>query len=198
LVRGRENWALLLSEYPFDGFREAPMNLFDIIVVVILCFCLIRGGFRGLIKELSAIVGVLAGYYGAYTYYPKVAAMLSGWIPDKAIGNILAFMIIFCAVFFLISILGIIIRYIFNTVFSGWLDRIGGIVFGFLKGGLIAAVLFIALTAFLPEGTPLLKQSRLSPYVARYAEVMAEVVSEDMKDGFKKKYKELKESWVRK
>jgi membrane protein required for colicin V production len=83
-------------------------------------------------------------------------------------------------------------------VFSGWLDRIGGIVFGFLKGGLIAAVLFIALTAFLPEGTPLLKQSRLSPYVARYAEVMAEVVSEDMKDGFKKKYKELKESWVRK
>ena len=172
------------------------MNLFDIVIIIILGFCLIRGGFRGLIKELSAIVGVLAGYYGAYTYYPEVAALLSRWISEQGVGNILAFMIIFCVVFFVVSILGIIIRYLLNAVFSGWVDRLGGVVFGLLKGGLIAAVLFIALTAFLPKGTPLLKQSRLSPYVARYAEVMAEVVSEDMKDGFKVKFKELKESWV--
>ena len=61
------------------------MNLFDIVVVIIIGFCLIRGGFRGLVKELSAIVGVLAGYYGAYTYYPEVAAMLSRWISESSL-----------------------------------------------------------------------------------------------------------------
>jgi len=172
------------------------MNLFDIVVVVILCFCLIRGGFRGLIKELSSIVGVLAGFYGAYTYYPRLAAILAKWITDDGFRNILAFMAIFCVVFIAISVLGIIIRYILNTAASGWVDRMGGVFFGLLKGGLIVAVLFIALTAFLPRGTPLLQQSRLSPYVARYAEVMAQMISKEMKDGFKMKYKELKKGWA--
>lgn len=171
------------------------MNLFDVVVVIILCFCLIRGGFRGLIKEISGIVGVLAGFYTAYIYYPQIAQRISGWISDQGYCNILAFMVIFGGVFFAISILGIIIRYIMNKVTSGWADRIGGVLLGLAKGCLIVAVLFIALTAFLPKGTPILQQSRLSPYVAKYAEVMAEMISKDMKDDFKDKYKELKTGW---
>lgn len=171
------------------------MILFDVVVVVILCFCLIRGGFRGLIKEISSIVGVFAGFYLAYLFYPHIASWFSGWISDPGYCNILAFMIIFCMVFIAISILGIIIRYLLNKVSSGWADRVGGVLLGFAKGCLIVAVLFIALTAFLPKGAPLLQDSRLSPYVARYAEVMAEVISKDMKDDFKDKYKELKAGW---
>jgi len=55
------------------------MNFFDIIVVVILGYCFIRGIFRGLIKELSSIVGVFGGFYAAYTYYMMVAKLLSKW-----------------------------------------------------------------------------------------------------------------------
>jgi len=171
------------------------MNLYDVVVVIIISFCLIRGGFRGLIKEFSGIVGVLAGFYGAYAYYPRIARWLAGWISDQGYCNILAFMIIFCVVFVAVSILGIIIRYILNKVTSGWTDRLGGVVLGLVKGCLIVAVLFIALTAFLPKGAPFLQQSRLSPYVARYAEVMAGVISDGMKDDFKDKYEELKAGW---
>jgi membrane protein required for colicin V production len=171
------------------------MNLFDVVVVIILCFCLIRGGFRGLIKEISGIVGVIAGFYVAYIYYPQIAHRMSGWISNEGYCNILAFMIIFCVLFVAISVLGIIIRYILNKVSSGWADRIWGVLLGFAKGCLIVAVLFIALTAFLPKGTPFLQQSRLSPYVAKYAEVMVELISKDMKDDFKDKYKELKVGW---
>jgi len=182
---------------PNDSAR-AHMNLFDVVIVIILCFCMIRGGFRGLIKELSAIIGVLGGFYGAYTYYPKLAAMMTGWISNEAYRNIFSFMLIFCGVFIIISILGIIIRYILNLVFSGWVDRVGGVIFGILKGGLIVSVLFIALTAFLPKGAPIIQQSRLSPYVSKYSEVMAEVVSPDMKNNFRSKFKELKKGWTQK
>ena len=44
------------------------MNYLDIIIVVILSYCVIRGVFRGLIKELSSIIGVFGGFYAAYTY----------------------------------------------------------------------------------------------------------------------------------
>lgn len=171
------------------------MNLFDIVILVIIGFCLIRGGFRGLIKELSAIVGVFGGFYSAYTYYPLLAKLLSRWISDVGYGNILSFLIIFCSVFLIISILGIVIRYVMNLVFSGWVDHVGGAVFGLLKGALIVSVLLIALTAFLPKGAPIIQDSMLCPYVSKFSSAMAKVVSEDMKQQFIVKYEALKKGW---
>jgi membrane protein required for colicin V production len=114
------------------------MNTFDIVIIIIFGFCMIRGFFRGLIKELSSIIGVLGGFYAAYTYYMQVAIPLSGWIQNDSYRNILSFLIIFCAVFLIISILGVIIKYILNITFLGWVDRICGTGFGLIKGVLIA------------------------------------------------------------
>ncbi|MGA6927040.1 MAG: CvpA family protein, partial [Desulfosarcina sp.] len=58
------------------------MNPFDIVVVTILAYGLIRGIFRGLVREISSIVGVLGGFYAAYTYYPQVARLIDGWISN--------------------------------------------------------------------------------------------------------------------
>ena len=72
------------------------MNPFDMLAIVILAFCVIRGVFRGLVKELSSVVGVLAGFYAAYTYYMQVSTFLSRWMTNTAYVNILSFLIIFC------------------------------------------------------------------------------------------------------
>ncbi|MGD9335332.1 MAG: CvpA family protein, partial [Desulfobacterales bacterium] len=106
------------------------MNFFDIIVIVILGYCLIRGAFRGLVKELSSIIGVFGGFFGAYTYYPVLAKPLSKWIANVGYLNLLSFLIIFCGVFIIISILGIIINYLLKIVFLSWLDRVSGAMFG--------------------------------------------------------------------
>ena len=74
------------------------MNLLDGVLIVILGYCLIRGIFRGLIKEVSAIIGVLGGYYAAYTFYPSVARLLSQWISNSGYLNIISFLLIFLTV----------------------------------------------------------------------------------------------------
>ena len=53
------------------------MNPFDMLIIVVLAFSVIRGIFRGLVKELSSIVGVMAGFYAAYSYYPSIAGLLA-------------------------------------------------------------------------------------------------------------------------
>jgi len=164
-------------------------------MVVIVCFCLIRGIFRGLIKEISSIIGVLAGYYAAYTYYVFPAKLLSKWLSNTGYINILSFLIIFCVVFIVISILGIIIKYLLSISFLGWVDRICGAGFGFIKGILIIAILLVVFTAFLPKGSPVIKKSFLAPHVAYISEAMAKVVPKDMKQQFRIKIKELKSVW---
>lgn len=171
------------------------MNLFDIICVIILGFCLIRGIFRGLVKEITAIVGVVGGFYGAYTYYPLVGSYLKRWIDNAVYLNIVSFFAIFCGVLILVNLLGIIIKYLLNVVSSGWLDRIGGAGFGVAKGLLIVCVIFISLTTFLPKGDSLIQDSVLSPQVSSISEVMATMISKEMKLTFADKIEELKKVW---
>ena len=171
------------------------MNPFDILILVILGYSLVRGLFRGLVKEISSVIGVFGGFYAAYTYFKVLAGMLSGLIKDVSYLNILSFLIIFCGVLIVVSVLGVIIKYLLNITFLGWVDRIGGVVFGIAKGILIIAVLFISLTAFLPKGSAFLKNSVLAPHVSWVSEEMAKVVSQEMKLDFKTKLGELKKAW---
>ena len=173
----------------------STMNPFDILIIVILGYSLVRGLFRGLVKEVSSIIGVLGGFYAAYTYYMVLAGLLSGLIHDTAYLNILSFLIIFCGVLIIIGILGVIIKYLLNIAFLGWVDRFGGVVFGVLKGILIVSILFITLTAFLPKGTAFIKNSELAPHVSWISEKMANVISKEMKQDFKAKLGELKKAW---
>ena len=171
------------------------MNPFDILVVVIVAFTLIRGVFRGLVKELSSIIGVLAGFYAAYTYYPDLATVLGRWISNVGYLNILSFLIIFSTILIIVSVMGVIIKYLLNIAFLGWMDRICGAGFGLIKGVLIVSILLISFTAFLPKGTPVIRDSLFAPHVARISENLAKVVSKTMKQQFNDKLSDLKRSW---
>ena len=171
------------------------MNPFDILIIVILGFSLVRGVFRGMVKEISSIIGVFGGFYAAYTYYTVFAKLLSGLIHDVSYLNILSFLIIFCCVLIIVSVLGVIIKYLLNIAFLGWVDRIGGLVFGIIKAILIVSVLFISLTAFLPKGSSFIKNSVLAPHVAWVSETMAKVVSQQMNQDFMTKLGEFKKAW---
>lgn len=176
------------------------MNLFDILVVTVLAYGFIRGAFRGLVREVSSIVGVLGGFYAAFTYYPNLARLLSPlishWVTHPAYIDILSYLAIFSIVVIVVSILAAIIKYLLNIAYLGWVDRVCGAFFGLLKGALVICVVFIVFTAFSPKGAPLLKNATLSPYVATVSEVMAKVVSTQMKESFIKNIKEFRKFWA--
>ena len=171
------------------------MNPFDIFIIIVLGYSVVRGLFRGLIKEVSSIIGVLGGFYAAYSYYPMVAKWISGLIINPSYLNILSFLIIFCSVLIIITILGVVIKYLLNVAFLGWVDRICGVGFGLIKGVLIVTVLFIILTTFLPKGAPLIKKSVLAPHVIWISEKMVNVVPKEMKKDFSGKLNEFKKAW---
>ncbi len=171
------------------------MNPLDVVIIIILGYGLIRGIFRGMVKEISSIIGVFAGFFAAYSYYPMVAEIMEDWITNVPFLNILSFMLIFCMVFFFISILGVIIKYFLHIVSLGWMDRILGASLGFGKALLIVSIILVALTAFLPKGAPIIKTSLLSPHITVISEKMAQVISIEMKQAYTAKLEEIKKAW---
>jgi membrane protein required for colicin V production len=148
-----------------------------------------------MVKEISSIVGVFAGFYSAYSYYPLVSEILEDWITNVPFLNILSFMLIFCIIFFLISILGVIIKYLMHVASLGWMDRLLGASLGFGKSVLIVSIILVVLTAFLPKGAPIIKTSLLSPHVSVISEKLAQVISIEMKQAYTAKLEDIKKAW---
>ena len=172
------------------------MNPLDMLIAVIMAYCIIRGLFRGFVKEISSIIGVMAGYYAAFTYYDDLSAYLSSMIaPGETYLHILSFLILFCGVYLIISLLGVLIKFLMKIAFMGWIDRILGTLFGGIKGGLIVSVILIALATLLPKDTALIRKSVLSQHVVKVSEVMIQVVPEEMKNRFGERLKQMKDSW---
>ena len=171
------------------------MNPFDIFIIIVLGYSIVRGLFRGLVKEASSVIGVLGGFYAAYSYYPMLTKLLSGLIVNPSYLNILSFLIVFCGVLIIITILGVVVKYLLNVAFLGWVDRICGVGFGLIKGILIITVLFIILTTFLPKGAPLIKKSVLAPHAIWISEKMVQAVPKEMKKDFFGKLDEFKKAW---
>lgn len=174
------------------------MNPFDIVIVVVIAFCLIRGAFRGIIKEASSIIGVIAGVCAGYIYYKQLAVLLEKFgqiFPNSAYINIISFLVLFCIVFAAVSALGILIKYLLKIVFLAWIDKLCGAGFGFIKGVMIVSVLLMILTTFLDPGVSIIKNSVLCPYVSTASEAMSRFASKEMRNKFSSKIEVAKKSW---
>jgi membrane protein required for colicin V production len=174
------------------------LNIFDYIIAAIIIYCIIRGIFRGIIKEASSIIGVLAGLYAAYNYYPSLSKDLLGFknlFPSGEYVDIISFLLLFSIVFLMVGALGILIRFLLKIVFMSWVDRLFGGVFGFVRGFMIASMLVLVLTTFLSSGASVISESVFSPYVASVSAAMSQFAGTAMQNQFNKKMNVAKQSW---
>ena len=171
------------------------MNMLDILICGIVAFCLIRGLFRGIIKEITSLIGVFVGFYAAYTYYPLVGEWFSSIISNKAYLNIISFIVTFCLLFFAVGFVGVVLKYLLKTATLGGADRILGSIFGFVKAVFIVSVLLVPLTTFLPKNSSFVKDSFLAPRVITVSEKIVAVVPEEMEQKFDNNINSLKKAW---
>lgn len=171
------------------------MNGFDVLVLVIILFCMIMGYFKGLIREVSGIIGVVVGFYGANTYYQILTPHLETLVETPGVRSLICFLVLFCGILILIGLLAALIRKLLRLVFLGWVDRFFGLVFGTAKGGLIVSVLFIMMMTFIPDNAQFLSGSKTVPYVSRVANAMTLFLSQNMKTDFSKHLEGIKANW---
>lgn len=170
------------------------MNPLDILLIVVLLYCLVMGFFRGFIREVAAILGVMAGFYAGYSLYPFLAAHLTRWMASPAYRNIFSFLLIFSAVFIIIGLIAVVIQYLLKNSSLNWMDRISGGGIGAVKGMLIISVMLLILMTFLPANVPIIRDSLLAPTVVRISEQMIKIASKDMKQRFEVKVEPFKKS----
>lgn len=163
------------------------MNGLDIALLVILFFFFLRGIFRGFIKEITGIIGLVGGFMLASSYYPVMADQLKPFIQNLAYRQAIGFEIIFLVAFFLISLIGLLLDKLIKLSVSAVANGLMGAVIGLIKGIVLAAVVLMATTAFIRPNTPFFKDSITWPYMKAVTESLKEMVPPELKESLEQK-----------
>lgn len=147
------------------------MNYVDIIIVVVLVAFGIGGLRKGIITEAATLLGLGLGLYGAFHFSDYTADRLLQWVEiNPKYLNLISFIVTFIVVAILVNLLGRIVTKIVKSLNLGFIDKLGGFVFGIAKGILICSLLVMLVNVFRMNGIIKEKtkqESLLYPWIER-------------------------------
>jgi membrane protein required for colicin V production len=157
----------------------------DLIFLILLVLMMIRGRVRGLLLEIFSWASLVLGILVAVYFYKTVGVLIrEKYLPNlKALPDIIAFALLFIAVFLFMKMLQKILSDVVKGVKLGGVDRFLGTIFGFVEGlALISLVLFILSIQPLFDASTVLTESFFSKLILPLIERTPRINLNDFKD----------------
>ena len=132
------------------------MHWLDIILLVGLVVPTFIGLKQGLIKAVLSLVGIIVGVILASNFYDTLANAM-GFIQNKDIANIIAFVLILAVVIIIATLLARLLKSIVKLVMLGWVNNLGGAIFGFIMGAIVMGAILATWVKFF--GSDMLAES---------------------------------------
>lgn len=155
------------------------MNVLDLIIGIVLVLFALAGLRKGLIIEAFYLLSFVAGAYGAMHFSDAVADWMSDFINiAEEYLVIVSFIVTFIIFMILMRFLGRILSRLLEAVCLGFIDKIGGLVFGVLKGLLLVSIVVMIMNVF--GATNLINEEiRASSRLFTFTESIADVLYEN-------------------
>lgn len=120
------------------------MNTVDIILAVILIFGAINGFLKGLFIEVTTLVGLVLGIYGAIHFSHFLGDFLKDSVTwEESMIQVVSFAGTFLIILIALVLLGKALTKIAETIALGFFNKIVGAIFGFLKYALILSIVLL-------------------------------------------------------
>ena len=124
------------------------MNILDIIILCVVGLLVFNGIRKGLIISLASLIALVLGIYAAVhfsNYMEKV--LVDNFHPSGHWLPVLSFALTFLIVVVLVILTAKVVEKLVSLVGMGFLNRLFGAVFGFIKGVLIVSVILFIVTS---------------------------------------------------
>lgn len=128
------------------------MNWLDYTLLGVIGISVLIGVIRGFVREVISVISWVAAFWVAVRYSGSGAEQLAAWIDSPMLRTIIAFAALFILTLLVGALVGYIARGLVGRTGLTGTDRLLGVVFGGLRGGLLVGMMILAagLTA-LPE-----------------------------------------------
>ena len=152
------------------------MQGLDLVILIFTAFLLIKGVWKGFVKEVAGIIAVVLAVFISFRFHKDTAGYLVSFIDEKYV-TVTAYLILFLAVYLAVMLFGNLLDKVLKSVFLGGVNRILGGVFGLLK-----SVLWLTLITFaystIKDGAGLyhpawIIDSLFYPFLLDFTEIMS-------------------------
>lgn len=128
------------------------LTTLDWIIVAVLGASMVVSLFRGFVREAISLAAWVAALVVASLYTKPVAMQMVDTLPQALLRHVLVFFLLFVGVLVVGALINGVVAKLVSAVGLGGLDRLLGMVFGLLRGTVIAVVLLaIAEAVMTPE-----------------------------------------------
>ncbi len=160
------------------------MHWVDIVVFVIIGFSVVIGLFRGLVKEAISLATWILGVWVGLSYSSGFAKKLPFQVGDQTVQMVIAFAMIFLIILVVGGIINYLIGQLVDKTGLSGTDRMMGLVFGFLRGGLIVAIMVLLATLTNMPNEDWWHQSLTLPYFFDVAVWLRELLPDTLAQHF--------------
>ena len=144
------------------------MTTIDIIILIVIGAGATIGLFKGFVKQLATIAGLIVGLIAAKALYMSLAEKLCPTITDSmTLAQIISFIMIWIAVPLGFTLASLLFSRALDAMSLGWVNRLLGMALGVLKYILLVG-LFINVLEFIDSDNRLVHQTKKSESVLYY------------------------------
>ncbi|MFQ5356584.1 MAG: CvpA family protein [Mariprofundaceae bacterium] len=151
------------------------MILFDYVLIVIVGLSMLFALWRGFMRELVSLAGLVAAFFIAGRFSRITSEFLQPWLQNQTVSDMAGFGLIFVAVLFLSGLVGVIIRKLIPSGFT-LTDRLLGLLFGMVRGVLYIGLFFLIYTSYAKPDQPWLEESLFAPYTIELGNIIGSVI----------------------
>ena len=175
------------------------MNWLDIVLLLVLVASVATSFHKGFTREAIGLIAVVLALLAGTWFYGTAGAFLLPYVSSPTVAHFAGFFLVFFGVLLLGGLVsrvaGRFLRVTGLTVF----DHALGAGFGLARGVVISVALILGIMAFSQGDNPpaAVVNSRVAPYVAFAARAIAAVAPHELREGFRKRYDQLRSSWGR-
>jgi membrane protein required for colicin V production len=124
------------------------MNWLDIVILAVIAWFTFSAFSAGILRETVTLVATILGVVLAGAFYKELSQDVMLFVDSENTARIIAFIAIFAATFFGGQLAATLLKRTASLLLLGWVDHVGGLVFGFVKGILIVELLLIFFTTY--------------------------------------------------
>ena len=125
------------------------MNYLDIVLAIPLLWGLYKGISKGIVKELSSLVALIVGIYGAVHFADSIHPYLKEQFSiESSFVPIVSFAITFIMIVLLVRLIGILLDKVIKMAALGVISKLLGGIFGVFKTAFIISGLLLVINTF--------------------------------------------------
>ena len=156
------------------------MNFVDVVILILIVMSAVAGFRSGLIRSIFSLTGLILGIVIASWNYKRIADERMPLLHSRPLSEAIWFCLLALGVMLAAGLIGLLVKKVVHGIGLGWLDKLAGLVFGFLRGAVLVTLCIVTLAAFFPD-THWLGDAKLAKYFLGSAHLTTNMTPNELK-----------------